>query len=55
MSAHVEAYAARAMRRTNSWTPVFERRQSWSKEDHKHVMHIAYIDSVKTGPGFTER
>ncbi|KAH8653013.1 hypothetical protein BGZ61DRAFT_374288 [Ilyonectria robusta] len=55
MSAHVEAYAARAMRRTNSWTPVFERRQSWSKEDHKHVMHMAYIDGVKTGPGFTER
>ncbi|KAH7146325.1 hypothetical protein EDB81DRAFT_794910 [Dactylonectria macrodidyma] len=55
MGAHAEADAARAMRHTSSWTPMFERRQSWSKEDQKHAMHMADIDSVKTGPGFSER
>ncbi|KAF7549705.1 hypothetical protein G7Z17_g6204 [Cylindrodendrum hubeiense] len=55
MSAHAEADAARAMRRTNSWTPVYQRRQSWNKEDQKHAMQMATIDAVKTGPGFTER
>ncbi|KAH7134628.1 hypothetical protein B0J13DRAFT_85767 [Dactylonectria estremocensis] len=55
MSAHAEADAARAMRHTSRWTPIFERRQSWSKEDQKHAMHLADIDSVKTGPGFSER
>ncbi|KAK7420501.1 hypothetical protein QQX98_002699 [Neonectria punicea] len=55
MSAHAEADAARAMRRTNSWTPVYERRQSFNKEDMKHALCMADIDTVKTGPGFTER
>ncbi|KPM36526.1 hypothetical protein AK830_g10054 [Neonectria ditissima] len=55
MSAHDEADAARAMRRTNSWTPVYQRRQSFNKEDLKHAMCLADIDAVKTGPGFTER
>ncbi|KAH6894591.1 hypothetical protein B0T10DRAFT_480817 [Thelonectria olida] len=55
MSAHAEADATRAMHRTNSWTPAYERRQSFSKEDHKHAMHMASIGAVKTGPGFSER
>ncbi|KAF7561927.1 hypothetical protein G7046_g2212 [Stylonectria norvegica] len=55
LSAHAEADAARAMEHTNSWTPVIERRCSWSKEDEKHEHHLTKIEEVKTGPGFTER
>lgn len=57
MSAHAQADADRAMQHTNNWTPVFERRHSWNKEDQKHALHMSAccIDSVKTGPGFSER
>lgn len=56
MSAHAQADAARAMQHTSNWAPL-ERRQSWSKEDQKHALHMSAccIDSVKTGPGFSER
>ncbi|KAI5464972.1 hypothetical protein BGZ63DRAFT_421957 [Mariannaea sp. PMI_226] len=55
MSAHAEADADRAMRRTSNWTPIYERRQSWSNEDRKRAMHMASIQGVQTGPGFTEK
>ncbi|KAJ6781248.1 hypothetical protein PWT90_08611 [Aphanocladium album] len=40
---------------TTSWTPNFERRQSWSAQDRKHELHMAAVDDVRAGPGFTER
>ncbi|KAM3528829.1 hypothetical protein NHJ13051_002230 [Beauveria bassiana] len=40
---------------TTSWTPNFERRQSWNAQDRKHELQMAALDSVRTGPGFTER
>ncbi|KAJ4320211.1 hypothetical protein N0V84_005996 [Fusarium piperis] len=49
--------ADRCMRHTNSWTPDFgtvQRRQSWSAEDQKHQLHLAKINHVSTGPGFSE-
>lgn len=39
----------------STWKPNFDRRQSFSKEDQKRAMHMTTIESVKTGPGFTER
>ncbi|KAM3491027.1 hypothetical protein MY3957_005665 [Beauveria namnaoensis] len=42
-------------RTTTSWTPNFERRQSWNAQDRKHELQMAALDSVRTGPGFTER
>ncbi|KAF6812017.1 hypothetical protein CPLU01_14989 [Colletotrichum plurivorum] len=54
-STHSAADAARAIERTNSWKPSFERRQSWNKEDQKRELQMSHIDNVKTGPGFTER
>lgn len=36
------------------WKPSVDRRQSFSKEDHKRAMQMTTIDAVKTGPGFTE-
>lgn len=47
--------APTAEARKPSWTPNFERRQSWSAQDRKHQLHMETCDSVKTGPGFTER
>ncbi|KAK7423074.1 hypothetical protein QQZ08_009241 [Neonectria magnoliae] len=55
LSAHAQADADRAMRHTNSWTPVVERRQSWNREDMKHELHIMRIATITTGPGFTEK
>ncbi|KAM0421467.1 hypothetical protein ACHAPT_010640 [Fusarium lateritium] len=58
VSPSARAGADRCMRHTNSWTPDFgvvQRRQSWSAEDQKHQLHMAKIDHVSTGPGFSER
>lgn len=54
-TAHSAQDAQRAMSRTDSWKPAFNRRQSWNKEEHKHAQHIPQIDAVKEGPGFSER
>ncbi|KAF5012833.1 hypothetical protein FDECE_1122 [Fusarium decemcellulare] len=57
ISPSAQAGADRCMRHTNSWTPNFasvQRRQSWSAEDRKHQLHMAKIDHVSTGPGFSE-
>lgn len=50
-------HAAAAAQRTTttSWTPNFERRQSWSAQDRKHELQMAAVDDVGTGPGFTEQ
>ncbi|RFN54662.1 hypothetical protein FIE12Z_1007 [Fusarium flagelliforme] len=55
ISPSAQAGADRCMRHTNSWTPSFQRRQSWSPEERKHEMHMDKIEQVSTGPGFTER
>ncbi|KAJ4012039.1 hypothetical protein NW752_004433 [Fusarium irregulare] len=55
VSPSAQAGADRCMRHTNSWTPSFQRRQSWSPEERKHEMHMDKIEQVSTGPGFTER
>ena len=52
---HAEADAQRAMEHTNSWTPTFERRQSWKREDQKHELHMTGLGEMKTAPGFSER
>jgi hypothetical protein len=54
-SPHGAADAQRAMNSTDTWKPSFNRRQSWSKEEHKHELQMGQIGDVKTGPGFTER
>lgn len=51
---HAAAAAPRTTT-TTSWTPNFERRQSWSAQDRKHELQMAAVDDVGTGPGFTER
>jgi hypothetical protein len=50
-----ETPTQRAMNRTNSWKPNFERRQSWNKEDQKRALQMTGIDDVKSGSGFSER
>ncbi|KAJ9150871.1 hypothetical protein NKR23_g3372 [Pleurostoma richardsiae] len=57
VSPHSAADAQRAMSRTNSWTPAFNRRQSWNKEEQKHEQHMAGLaaEDAQTGPGFSER
>ncbi|KAF5002139.1 hypothetical protein FGRMN_622 [Fusarium graminum] len=54
-SPSAQAAAERCMQHTNSWTPSFQRRQSWSPEERKHEMHMDKIGQVSTGPGFSER
>ncbi|KAJ6444997.1 MFS multidrug transporter [Purpureocillium lavendulum] len=49
------AAAARAMDHTNAWQPSLDRRQSWSKEDQKHVLQMSSLDGAKTAPGFSEK
>ncbi|KAM3542589.1 hypothetical protein BM221_001072 [Beauveria bassiana] len=49
------ASSAQQKTTTTSWTPNFERRQSWNAQDRKHELQMAALDSVRTGPGFTER
>lgn len=52
---HSAQEAQRAMSRTDSWKPAFNRRQSWNQEEHKHAQHMSKIDAVKEEPGFSER
>lgn len=52
---HTEADAQRGMSCVDSWKPQFNRRQSWSKEEHKHALQMSRVGNVKTGPGFSER
>ncbi|KAM3553935.1 hypothetical protein MY1884_001635 [Beauveria asiatica] len=47
--------ASSAQQKTTSWTPNFERRQSWNAQDRKHELQMAALDGIRTGPGFTER
>jgi hypothetical protein len=54
-SPHAQADAAKVMSHTNEWTPQFNRRQSWNKEDQKRELQMSGIEGVKTGPGFSER
>lgn len=50
------ATAQRAMSGTAAWKPSFERRQSWSKQEQKHALHMTGIGEVKSGAaGFTEK
>ncbi|KAJ5874576.1 uncharacterized protein N7529_003006 [Penicillium soppii] len=38
-----------------SWKPTFDRRQSWSSQDHKHQLQERLLDSEKGKEmGFTE-
>jgi hypothetical protein len=50
-----DAAPARGITSTNAWKPSLDRRQSWSKEDQKHALHMSAMEDVKTGPGFTEK
>jgi hypothetical protein len=46
------------MRHTQEWTPVFNRRQSWSREDQKReilMKGIAQDGNCERGIGFTEK
>jgi hypothetical protein len=43
------------MSHVDSWKPSFDRRQSWSKEEHKHALQMSRVGDVRTGPGFSER
>lgn len=52
---HSTADAERAMSSTQAWKPTFDRRQSWSKEEHKRALQMSKVGDVKEGPGFTER
>ncbi|OAA35928.1 hypothetical protein NOR_07736 [Metarhizium rileyi] len=47
--------SARAMSTIDAWKPSFDRRQSWSKEDQKHALHMSAVDGVQEGHGFTEK
>ncbi|KAM4058857.1 hypothetical protein HRG_008260 [Hirsutella rhossiliensis] len=52
---HAQADAARAIDHTNAWKPSLDRRQSWNKEDQKHVLQMSGMAVGNTGPGFTEK
>lgn len=54
-SPHLEKDAARAMTRTNSWTPTLERRSTYDMEDQKRQMQMTGVAAVREEPGFTER
>ena len=57
-STHAAADAARAMKHTQGWTPIFNRRQSWSREDQKRelLMKVVVQDGAcEKGIGFTEK
>ncbi|KAM3510173.1 hypothetical protein MY11210_006002 [Beauveria gryllotalpidicola] len=55
VSSSSSSAASSAQQKTTSWTPNFERRQSWNAQDRKHELHMAAVDGVRIGPGFTER
>ncbi|KAH8899738.1 hypothetical protein GQ53DRAFT_835798 [Thozetella sp. PMI_491] len=40
---HSTASAQRAMSTTEAWRPTFDRRQSWSKEEHKHQLQMSKV------------
>ncbi|KAB5545910.1 hypothetical protein GE09DRAFT_222922 [Coniochaeta sp. 2T2.1] len=53
---HTATDAQRGMSHVGEWKPEFNRRQSWSKEEHKHALQMGGVmRDVKTGPGFSER
>ncbi len=52
---HSATDAQRGMSHVDAWQPQFNRRQSWSKEEHKHALQMRRVGDVKTGPGFSER
>ncbi|KAI0132790.1 hypothetical protein BJ170DRAFT_615420 [Xylariales sp. AK1849] len=59
-SPQLEKDAARAMSSTDSWKPVFERKQSYHKEDQKHEMQMkmtGLADGKKgsAAAGYSER
>lgn len=54
-TSHSATDAQRGMSHVDAWKPQFNRRQSWSKEEHKHAMQMSRVGDVKTGPGFSER
>jgi hypothetical protein len=43
------------MSHVEAWKPHLDRRQSWSKEEHKHALQMSGVQDVKAGPGFSER
>jgi hypothetical protein len=44
------------MSATESWKPSFNRRQSWSKEEHKHALQMTGIaQEADAGPGYTQK
>ncbi|KAI5462007.1 hypothetical protein BGZ63DRAFT_403276 [Mariannaea sp. PMI_226] len=55
LSAHAQADVDRAIQRTQQWVPDYERRQSWSREDMKHELHIMAISTISTCSNFTEK
>ncbi len=54
-SPHQEKDAARAISRTGSWKPRFERRLSYDMEDQKRHLQMTGVAAVKEEPGFSER
>lgn len=52
---HSATDAQRGMSHVDAWKPLFNRRQSWNKEEHKHALQMSRVGDVKTGPGFSER
>lgn len=57
-SPQLEKDAARAMSSTSSWKPVYERKQSYHKEDQKHEMQMKMSgladEGALPGAGFSE-
>ena len=52
---HGEADAQRAMSHTEAWTPTFNRRRSWTQEEHKHALQMGGIGDVEAGAGFSQK
>ncbi|KAK6957572.1 hypothetical protein Daesc_000359 [Daldinia eschscholtzii] len=50
-----EKEAARAISKTDSWKPSLGRKQSYHREDRKHVLQMSGVQDVEVGPGFSER
>ncbi|KAF3060884.1 hypothetical protein GL218_04294 [Daldinia childiae] len=50
-----EKEAARAISRTDSWKPSLGRKQSYHREDRKHILQMSGVQNVEVGPGFSER
>lgn len=57
-SSSQQAAAERARASTADWRPPpYNRRQSWTMEDHKHAMHMTTVADLAPGKGrgFSER